>query len=543
MLQASKFENNTFFKACLILALLVLPMLRVGYYGVPMFLDDAAIVFIYALNLLNHGAIFFNIPADRIDGFTSMIDVLFALPLAAINAEAMYELNYYVKAAMTSLVPLAAFLVLRKQQVTIINAGLVALAIALSTPLAHGFGMQLEAPYYALFICAFIGNLLSNGKRRLLLLSLSGIALCLTRPESPALIFSALSAYIFLFRNDALRRRQTVTAMIVIAVFLAIWYSWRIYYFGYWAPNTYYAKLSGTRLEEIQQGLSYLLYFFGSSADVWLCIGALLSLSGLAYLQFYKNDAADQVTRVAANNALVVGFAACTMLAVRIATGGDSYTISARLLIDFYLLTALTAGLLTTAITQQRLNYVLAALVAVSILGNTLVIVRNLPGNIGGFIKQQRILSATLQCERNAITALHAANPDARFAQTDFQRAKYYAPDMHMIDLSGLNSREIAHREATDSNVYGKHDLKHALDKKVELWKIGTGPIEQAPVTQEEWAQTLITGEYPDTHYSDPFFIENADALSKHYKTAAIETGCDNYINLIVTGNVRIPSQ
>lgn len=540
MQDASGLQHSRLFKYLLIAALLVLPMLRVGYFGVPLFLDDTGIVFVYALNLLNHGSIFFNVPADRLDGFTSMTDVLFAVPLAALSPESLFELNYYVKAFVTSLVPLAVYGVLRQQHVPVVTAGIAALAVAVSAPLAHGFGMQLEAPYYALFMCAFIAALITESPRRPLWLILTAALLTLTRPEAPAFVIAGLLTHLFLFRKDQTLRKQTLLAFTGFLLFLAAWYSWRIYYFGYWAPNTYYAKLSGTRLEEIEQGISFVLRYFSSSPDVWLCFAAFVSIAALGWVWVSKNGGSRAENTP--NKALTVGVIALAMLAVRIATGGDSYTISARLLIDFFIPAALATGLAINAFSNRRLAFAVLLIAALSVLGNGFNMAMALPENLTGFVRMERKNHSMINCERAAIQALHSSNPDARFAQTDFQRAKYYAPNMYMIDLSGLNNREIAHRKDGESNVYGKHDLEYGLSQEAEIWKLGTGPTEYDLVTPAQWEELLQTGKGPEMRTPVQFFIDNADVLRNNYRPVAIKTSCNTYMNLIVTKDIVVPA-
>lgn len=142
-----------------------------------------------------------------------------------------------------------------------------------------------------------------------------------------------------------------------------------------------------------------------------------------------------------------------------------------------------------------------------------------------------------LDCERDAIREAFARYPGARLAHTDFQRAKYFVPDMEVIDLSGLNHRGIAHATTGEVNPYGKHDLNYALPEKAELLKLGTGVMEYRIITNDDWLGSLREdGEVArDFRNARQFLLANADELRRDYMPVAIETVCSgSYLNLLV---------
>lgn len=516
------------------LLLLVLPMMRVGRYNAPMFWDDISIVFVYALNLLEHGAIFYNTPADRLDGFTSMLDVLFVMPLALLSPENLFTLNYYAKALLTSLLPVAIFAALLKQQLHPAVAATVALAVAMAETPAHGFGMQLEAPYYGLLIVGFLTSLISRHAQRTAFVAVSGILLCLARPESLALTSVALACFLLLFRRDERFRGTAVAAVIIAAVMLA-WIGWRISYFGYWAPNTYYAKMSGTRGQEIIEGLQFVGRHLLRAPESLLY--AALAMLSLTLLPAALRKHAD----IRARYFLVCAATAWCMLAVRIATGGDSYWMSSRLMMDFLVTAALATGIGLAASRYDIPTRLAVILVVLSVASGGFFIVRHLPANLTGFVAVERHANRTLACERSAVLELQRQYPGATLAHTDFQRAKYFAPDMEVIDLSGLNNRDIAHGRAGSVNVFGKHDLQYGLDQQADVFKLGTGVRETAVLTESDWLQTLSGNGTANRQLKGvaPFLQANQDIFSRDYTPLAIPTGCDDYINLIVRQDMR----
>jgi hypothetical protein len=510
--------------------LFLLPMWRVGYYDVGMFLDDAGIVFVYAHNLLETGLIFYNVPADRLDGFTSFIDVLFAVPLALFAPDAMYSWNFYIKALITSAIPVFIFFLLLRWGLSRVPAFLLAAALASSDVLSAAFGMQLEGPLYALGIVAFFACLFNREKNLTVGLAVTGWVLCLTRPEAPALVALALGLVVCL-DADKQRRMSAFYAGLTVGAALFAWYAWRIFYFGFWAPNTYYAKMSGSRLQELSDGFEFVSYHFLNRADVFLYLALFVLILGCGRAVF-SADRGERLT-----DCLVAGLVALGMLGVRLLTGGDSYQISARLLLDFALPAVLAIGLSLSVYSSGVMRNIIAGLVVMALLGNALFLARNFPANIAaGFVRMERASSASLSCERSAVRRVHVEFPNARLAHTDFQRAKYFASDLELIDLSGLNNKEIAHRTEGNMSLFGKHDLQYALDANVELWKIGNGVMARTALSEQDWPEVVRTGEGVGERFRDalPFMQANAAAFTEGYAPLTVLTSCDTYLNLLV---------
>ncbi len=525
-------KQQKWFNLFICALLFVLPMMRVGRFNTPVFWDDISVVFVYALNLLDTGSFWYNTPGDRLDGFTSTMDVLFAVPLALLDPENLFRLNYYAKAFLTSLVPVALFAALVRHGVHFAVAATVALALAMSEVLASGFAMQLEAPVYALLIIAFLISLTRNGRRHDLLTFVCGALLIITRPEALVLVGTGVATRLYMDAGRVPLRPALVAAGALTAFVLA-WFGWRIAYFGYWAPNTYYAKLGGTRLQEIQQGLEFMAGYLLRAPDTALYV-ALLILTG-ALLPVWLRRSGEPLARGFAIAATV----AFAMLAVRVATGGDSYTISSRLVIDFAVPAALATGLGLGACRPRWVLNTALLFVVIAVAGNGLNIARGFPGNVLGFVALERLVKQQLVCERDAIREAHRRWPAARLAHTDFQRAKYFVPDMEVIDLSGLNHREIAH-STKQANLYGKHDLDYALDQQAEIIKLGTGVMEAEIITEAQWLQSLSPdGEVVrDLRNTRKFLLRRADELARDYKPLAIDTPCGYYLNLLVRQDI-----
>ncbi|MCB9030122.1 MAG: hypothetical protein H6619_03660 [Deltaproteobacteria bacterium] len=88
----------------------------------------------------------------------------------------------------------------------------------------------------------------------------------LTRPEG--ILFSG--GVIFLKLFDALRagsiRRSDKNWIMIYFSCIALHFSWRYLYYGYWLPNTFYAKVGGIWID---QGIRYLLLFLDNYQLLW----------------------------------------------------------------------------------------------------------------------------------------------------------------------------------------------------------------------------------------------------------------------------------
>lgn len=107
-----------------------------------------------------------------------------------------------------------------------------------------------------------------------------GVA-ALTRPEGSLVFVTVLAIEVFLFRKK--HSRQELRNLCAYSVpFLLIslpFLMWRLHFYGFLFPNTYYAKHSGNRLNNLPLGLLYLGNAFASylTVPLSLILGVLFS--------------------------------------------------------------------------------------------------------------------------------------------------------------------------------------------------------------------------------------------------------------------------
>lgn len=230
-------------------------------------LDDAFILLVYAKHLARGGPIYYNLAEGRLDGFTSPLDLFIkALAIRLFPRDPVLDiwvlsLGYYL-AVVLSLLGLARRAARRLGRAAGAVPLLVAAIGASSQSLAVGSQFLLETPLYTL-IGVFAGYyfLVDSPPRSwpaLLTFAALLVALPLARPEGLVVAAACLLGFWVLSRRR-LARRRLMAPGIVFALAVGAYYLWRLRYFGYWAPNTYYAKTSASRLSELKDGLRYLV--------------------------------------------------------------------------------------------------------------------------------------------------------------------------------------------------------------------------------------------------------------------------------------------
>jgi len=264
---------------CLV-ALAVAALLYGAVRTWPRTVDDAYITFRYARNLTEGAGPVFN-PGERVEGCSSPTWMF--LSAAAIRAGLDPVPTAKVLGVAASLALLVAvFAGLRRACVTPRGAALATLLLGSSMVLQIWAAAGMETTTYAL---AFFAGLLLLSEQRPsrdtdLAASAAFALAALTRPEG--LVFWIMGLAISAGRagswRDAIR---SVGAYALPGVALASYFVWRVGYYGFPFPNTYYAKTGGGP-ELWQQGwYGFRLFALEPAHALWIVAAALGVVAGL----------------------------------------------------------------------------------------------------------------------------------------------------------------------------------------------------------------------------------------------------------------------
>ncbi len=151
------------------------------------------------------------------------------------------------------------------------------------------------------------------------------LALPLVRPEGIALlfVFGALLLLLFWHQNSAQLLRGTFAVCSAsFVLFLAVT-GWRLSYFGFPFPNTFYAKVSTSFILQAKQGLIYTYVFLRSPANLFLSCLCLLGIASLLRESRRRDGGKSRSDLWVMIAVLVLPFA--SVIGVYVLVGGDHF--------------------------------------------------------------------------------------------------------------------------------------------------------------------------------------------------------------------------
>lgn len=498
----------------------------------PGSIDDAFVLLVYARHLAESGEVYYNLGEGSVDGFTSGLDlVLKALAIRLFPRDPVAVTWWVTVGSYLATVVAGVALVARRtdlgaRQRTLWKLLLGALAVTLTPGLAEGASYLLETPLFLLAILGVVGSTVLSRRPSdpaAALAPLALFALVLARPEGLplALWFGALW-WLRPGRRGA--RTASVAAFLVLSV---AFYAWRIRTFGHWAPNSYHAKTSALRWNEVRHGLLYVGRFGGSLGGVAALGGILVNLA-LAALGRWDEPEARRAHRTLTGAALIA-------LGVTIWSGGDSY-LGARLLAPATLLAILATHV--AALHLRGLEAVAPLAVLVTVAGAGLREAgRDAPAKLTA-IAQGAMVEDDFACSREISRRLAAVVPDARVAQHDFQRFKYFSDATYVLDTSGLNSRRVAHVPVEAPVYFAKDGIETALDESIEILHVDFRWTSAEAMADYSVGDLLASPRIGRRFLGTVYSGKVAERLAG-YRTASMPHACgDAYFNFLVRADL-----
>lgn len=254
-------------------------------------IDDANISFIYAKHLSQGNGFVYNIGGERVEGFSSFLWVLILALFFCItdNPEILVLVfnTILVSLALTILTifidnkfKTPAFLGGRKCPMT--YGGLIFLAWVFATPdyICWTTLPLMETGLWSLLLITasslilFIGENANTRCKYSFLFTPLILLTVLTRPEGIlwGLVFLCLLFFVVLIttKDTKITAKCSIVPVLTYIATVLIFTIFRINYFGYPLPNTYYAKMSPNIIYNLKEGVMYFSKFVSSNRFVSL---------------------------------------------------------------------------------------------------------------------------------------------------------------------------------------------------------------------------------------------------------------------------------
>ena len=301
-------------------------------------IDDANIYMVYMRNLAHGHGFVYNVGGERVEGFTSLL---------------------------WTLIGACFFLLSKKPELMLLVFNLIVVSYAIwkiclyintlyqnksffSDPVILFLGLLVAVPGYfewsilslmetglwgSLLILLALHVLRSNPfqpeKSARLYFAILLFLLCLCRPESMVwgpifLIGEAYRSY----NPTKNQKKHLISCAPMLAVFLGtqlLLLAWRLSYFGYPFPNTFYAKVGGNFVENIKSGMGYILFYFHQVPFYFFVFLLLLKWVYPSVMKIPKSTGENKIMNEATFHSMFLFSILLCSLLLRISTGSDHF--------------------------------------------------------------------------------------------------------------------------------------------------------------------------------------------------------------------------
>lgn len=489
--------------------------------------DDAYISYRYSRNLADGLGLVWN-PGEHVEGYTNFLWVAILAGLNKLGADIVLS-GRWLGFSLAIVAGLATYVLSRDLLDGEAGriAGLVAaLLLAASGSWSLWATGGLEAPLFA--VLALCAVLLHVREREWRWPPASGVVwafVAMTRPDG--ILLFGISALFKLFdgiggsrsaKAHGMRAVREFSWLLIFvlsfAAFFGPYYLWRYDYYGWFFPNTYYAKV-GSGLDQYDRGVRYLMSFLEQSGG-WLLLIAPIAI-GFAPLRR---------ARAAYIFTLIVAW-----LGYVVYIGGDSllrFRFFAPILPLFFALittsvTALIAAAHIDVMVRQRTKEAIAGL---AVLGALAFVLYPTVTDSTSIVGERRAVEERAEIGR-WLRGNVAADSEIAVVPVG---AIAYESQRNIIDMLGINDEHIAHRELPLGEFpagHEKYDSEYVLDRRPDIIILFDG-LSGSPWSSREY--DMLRGVIIPAVTE---MLEN-ERLDKLYQRRAVEIREGKWFNLYV---------
>ncbi|MEJ7766604.1 MAG: hypothetical protein WKF89_02250 [Chitinophagaceae bacterium] len=344
--------------AVIFFSLLVLSLVYWKGYGKPNIgIDDANIYFVYMKHLAEGHGFVWNIGGERVEGFTSLLWTLIGAlfyKISPLNLPLFFLIFGFTLSFFTIYKVLEFARKINNTESAAITATDIIILFLLIAPRGYiewNILGLMETSLWS-FLLALTSLMLCNyyfnqKKINIVGFSVMLILINLTRPESIAFNFLfILILFVMLYADYGWRYslKKSLVPFLSYAISLGALILWRLSYFGYPLPNTYYAKVSGSEKGNLIGGLGYLFQFFNNFPLAAFIFPLLLFFGFMMLIKWKKSGNLELYSNQEKVEAVLLSVV-FSGLAFPVLTGGDHFHFSRfyqPLLPLFYLAVTIT---------------------------------------------------------------------------------------------------------------------------------------------------------------------------------------------------------
>lgn len=286
-------KNKLLFKyICCLLLTIAFSILYFKLYGEPQTgIDDADIYFIYVKNFVEGHGFVYNIGGEKVEGFTSLLWVLLLSPiyiLAENFEKTVLILNVIIMSfAIFRAVQFLDTIIGSKRFISVQSTFLLIYIYIIPGFIDWTVLTLMESSLWCFLLTMTVVDLgyyiFHQDKKRFILINIYIFLLVFTRPESLlwGMFFVTMLSFIQIYnlKQTRISFKYTLGILSFFCLAIVILISFRLLYFGYPLPNTYYAKVSSDVVSNIFNGIYYFILSTWQSPFLWLfLISSIIAL-------------------------------------------------------------------------------------------------------------------------------------------------------------------------------------------------------------------------------------------------------------------------
>lgn len=490
-------------------------------------LDDQWITFHYARNLVRGVGFRWNVGERPVEGYTCFLWVIVnALGIRCHLQPLLWsQCSSFVAGAVAIGTAMSPWNVLVESRLWRVVLGFSLATCPLATFMAQS-GMETQLSVTLVFVSILVWSRaeLTGHSWLYLLVSLLATAACLTRPENAIfLLLLPLCTWLNQHRSFHIglrisSLRSPLAMLLGPALLIGIPYMiWRVSYFHFILPNTYYAKYSREGFHNLVAGVVYT----ATVLDYYAAVPLVISVSVLLSHSGQKIKLGGQLLAICGIFSIYITYA-----------GGDDLGAfpAGRLLLPVIFILILVAASSLDAFCEERPSKKtmwIAALTAGFLAFQQIPMDKTLgreanPGlNYHASSVRKAVIDGILgkirhpgKVEASPVSQWILANTgaDDLIAIGGAGRVPYYT-DRRTIDMNGLNDTHIAHTSTEERGIVTKGDAKYVIARRPKVIFLnadGGCPANNTPNSNCLWRQAdkqllQLLGRSSEYHFAGTF--------------------------------------